>query len=409
MSAFSDGTLIVAEAVILRDIAYRERVRKHISAFARIGPVRLLIFGVGKSEEQKLFRTKHRPSGLEKMDLYLSPPVPVFGALAFLFVTLRARRSLRKLMKKGGVARLHVENLVAFLPLLGVGAPRHGSMVLDYHGLVPEEVRERGGWLAGSIFPFLLKRLEKHALANCQGVVCASHPFKEYLSTECAVPGDRILVDQNSIESSFAPRPESRNYYRKLYGFEDKFVIVYAGNLMPHQCPDVIAGFFKAIRQKLPHVRLVIFTHDQAGLKRFLLRHGPFHGEVTYMRLEHDDMPHYLSLGDLGLLLREENPATRVSSPAKFPEYLACGLPVVISSGVGSASEVVERMGLGVVVNTKDIAGGAEKVIEFIMASRPVVGELREKCRKAAFDLFTVREENEIEKFYRSLEASGGE
>jgi glycosyltransferase involved in cell wall biosynthesis len=126
------------------------------------------------------------------------------------------------------------------------------------------------------------------------------------------------------------------------------------------------------------------------------------------MRLEHEDLPHYLALGDLAFLVREENLVNSVSSPTKFPEYLACGLPVVISPGVGDCTEIVERMGLGVVVSTADIEAGAEKVASFIESSRAAREELRQKCRKAAFDLFTERDHDVLSGFYRALETGGG-
>lgn len=408
LDASSGGTLVIAGTAILRDVAYRERVRKQVSSLMRIGPVMLLVFGFGTSEEARILKTRYRLPALESIEFFLSPRVPVLGQLFYLFAALRARSAVRKIVKKGRASRVHVENLPAFLPLLGTGARRRARVVLDYHGLVPEEVREKKGKLSGCILFILLKRLEKRALRTCHGIICVSHPFREYLVTELGVPGDRILVLQNSIETSFAPRPESRNYYRRLYGLEEKFVIVYCGSLMPHQCPDAMASLFRSVRAKVPEACLVLFTHDQNGLKHFLLKHGPFHGEVTYMRLERDDVPHYLSIGDLALLLREENLAARVSSPIKFPEYLACGLPVVVSPGLGHATEIVERTGLGVVVSTGNLEDGARKIVEFILASRSTMGELRERCRKAAFDLFTAPDEGALVGFYAARESGGG-
>jgi glycosyltransferase involved in cell wall biosynthesis len=55
----------------------------------------------------------------------------------------------------------------------------------------------------------------------------------------------------------------------------------------------------------------------------------------------HGEIQNYLAVGDLGLLLRERNSVNRVASPVKFAEYLACGLPVLVSPGVGDFSHFV--------------------------------------------------------------------
>ena len=83
-------------------------------------------------------------------------------------------------------------------------------------------------------------------------------------------------------------------------------------------------------------------VHVQALMDRFP-------GRVKRSWLEPAEVARVLAIQDLGILLRESTVTNRVSSPTKFAEYLAAGLPVVISEGIGDLSAAVSTHGLGLV------------------------------------------------------------
>jgi glycosyltransferase involved in cell wall biosynthesis len=68
-------------------------------------------------------------------------------------------------------------------------------------------------------------------------------------------------------------------------------------------------------------------------------------------------MPRYLSAADAGLSFVLPAPSKRASSPVKNGEYLACGLPVVTTDGIGDYSDLVGRRRVGVVVRSLDSSG----------------------------------------------------
>lgn len=57
-----------------------------------------------------------------------------------------------------------------------------------------------------------------------------------------------------------------------------------------------------------------------------------------------------LSAADAGLLVRRTHPALAVTVPAKFPEYLAAGLPVAVSAGCGEVEDLAASSGAGIVL-----------------------------------------------------------
>ena len=402
-----DGTLVVSSHIILKDAAYRERVKSQISKLGKLGPVYMIVFGVGGGANLKLLKSKLIPLDLDSLDFFLSPDILIIRYFFIITAIYRVRKVLKKMIRRGEIARIHIENLFAILPLLGRTARNPCTIVLDFPNLVPTGVRSRTSVVFRGISYMVLKLIGRRALVNSHGVVCVSQPFRDRLTEVLSYPGERILVEPNTIEASFRPRPESRNYYRNLFGIDDRLILIHSGSLMPHQCPGAIARLFRGVLDSVPDAYLLLFTLHQKGLKEFLREHGSFRGNVAPMRLDFDDMPQYLAMGDLGVPLRDATEMSRVEPPGKFPEYLACGLPVIISEGVGDASGVVEQRGLGVVMSTDTIRDDIDRIVEFITQYRVNQAEIREKCRRAAQELFVSRDTDSISRVYHS--PGGGE
>ena len=67
--------------------------------------------------------------------------------------------------------------------------------------------------------------------------------------------------------------------------------------------------------------------------------------------MQSNEVPKYLLAADYGLLIRENTVTNQVASPVKFAEYLACGLPVIISRNLGDYSEFVTKNNCGYLLN----------------------------------------------------------
>ena len=76
--------------------------------------------------------------------------------------------------------------------------------------------------------------------------------------------------------------------------------------------------------------------------------------------------------GDVGLSFIKQCLSKTASSPTKIGEYLASGLPVVASSGVGDVDELLIRSRVGVVVPELTMMGYLKAVEEVLaLASDP--------------------------------------
>lgn len=215
-------------------------------------------------------------------------------------------------------------------------------------------------------------RAEARACRGATRLLCVSNALRAVL--ERRYPGAGVKAEV--IPSGHDPRrffldPELRAATRRRLGLEDAFVLVYAGSMVPYQLPDSLALLGRIAAELRPDAHLLILTQDPSVARRHLSKVGVPTGRSTCLRVPHGDVPGYLNAADLGLLLRRSDPVNAAASPTKVAEYLACGLPVLLSPGIGDASALVLREGLGAVVSDPEDPAALRAALQAVFASPP--------------------------------------
>jgi glycosyltransferase involved in cell wall biosynthesis len=62
--------------------------------------------------------------------------------------------------------------------------------------------------------------------------------------------------------------------------------------------------------------------------------------------------------------MRHNTPVNNVASPVKVGEYLACGLPVILTRGIGDYSDMLPAAGVGILLD--EDADTVDQVLRFI-------------------------------------------
>jgi glycosyltransferase involved in cell wall biosynthesis len=110
------------------------------------------------------------------------------------------------------------------------------------------------------------------------------------------------------------------------------------------------------------------------------------------MRAEPADVPRFLAAADVALSIIRPSYARIASSPTKFAEYLAAGLPVISTAGIGDLDGHIEEGRAGVLLRSLDREAylDALRAVETSLRRDPTLGE---RCRQEArsrYDLETV-------------------
>lgn len=172
------------------------------------------------------------------------------------------------------------------------------------------------------------------------------------------------------------PAPQERERIRQALGYAPTdLVLVYAGSTAGWQSFGLLETLLTRLMKQQPEVKVLFLSRADANTTRLMEGH-PDRVQVRW--LDPAEVPGTLQACDHGILVREDTLTNRVASPTKFAEYLAAGLPVIISPHLGDFSALVQQEGLGVVVE-----GSTVPVLH------PVAEEERQRLRGVAWERFT--------------------
>lgn len=281
---------------------------------------------------------------------------------------------------------LHVQSHSAGYFAYPVSVLTRTPFVLDVHGVTPAERRYGMEDIQKTYRDYLLEWLDTFLISHAHGLLFVSNYMAEhyrpytrshYVIVPCCV--DTVL---------FAPSQQARERIRKELNLEDRFCVIYSGSFFDKwQEPQDIARFFQAFHLANPAALMVVLSNDDpAKVADFVARYELSPEAIFVRQANHADVPKWLAAADAGLLVRRIDPVNQVASPTKFAEYLACGLPVVITEGIGDYSDLVRAAQIGYVLqpqvwhNTENMAG--------ILAALKAP-EVHQRCRIVATEMLS--------------------
>jgi glycosyltransferase involved in cell wall biosynthesis len=346
------------------------QVIEPIAALAERGiPVALIVFVTPRVLISLKLRRAHRER-LARLRRRL-PGVPI----RFMVHTPRHRaafiqtRRLRKMMRASGKEPqptiFHCRGLFAAgvaarvkrkLPRCALIYDQRGHIVAE-HELVRRKGKRSPKGAPLSRAARKLQRAETRIIAEADRIITVSSALAAHDVESHAAIHSRIRVQGAYVDTGrFAVVDRiHRDEVRSELGLDPgAFVLVYSGSHAPWQLPDEVAALVARGLARDPGTRLLLLTRDAAPFLASCQRAGIPEEVIVVKEVAHDLVTRYLAAGDAGILLREPSPVNQVASPVKAPEYLACGLPLIVSAGIGDLSQRVEEAEAGAVVNALD-------------------------------------------------------
>jgi glycosyltransferase involved in cell wall biosynthesis len=302
----------------------------------------------------------------------------VRGVFTGVYITLRHH-----------VPIVHSRSSIAGAMALAISRICRIRFLYDADSRLSEEYADNAHWRRDSIQFRLLAWFERACRRRADTVVVLAHTLKDDFakSLEVTAPIEVIpcCVDLLRFARSEDARAAVRAARRRELGLNrQQRLLVYVGKAGPRYLVRETFEFFKAVRGTIAEARLLVLSTDDpetfhnaacgAGLDRsqYWVKSSTSAGVVEW-----------LAAADAGIALIRPAGCERGSSPIKIGEYLAAGLPTVITAGIGDYSELVSNERVGVVIGALDATGYRDAANELIkLWSREET--LREKCRSFA-------------------------
>lgn len=191
---------------------------------------------------------------------------------------------------------------------------------------------------------------------TCQAadkIFSVSNMLKKYLMMNYGIPEEKFFIYPClSDQRKFYYDADLRKSVRKEYGFEDRHkVYLYAGGLYnAYHSLDEVVSFLDYVARKDENARFFLLSRDIVDPNEILNHYPALNNRFINKAVPNAEMVKYLNAADYGILFRENVPMNNVASPSKFAEYVLCGLPTIISEGVGDYSSICEPNALGILL-----------------------------------------------------------
>ncbi len=284
------------------------------------------------------------------------------------------------IVRKHRIAIIHARSHVP--AMMGALAKKltRARLLFDIRGLMADEYAEAGNWTEDGWLYRWTKRVERFLFRTADAfVVLTERARRELFSAAETRPVEVVpcCIDPARMRAGEA----ERNRVREQLGVRDRVIIVYAGSLGGAYLAREMGEFFEAARAADPRVFPLVLTHSDPALITKHLR-GDHH--VGYV--DPDTLPAYLAASDIALSIVKPGYSKIAMSPTKFAEYLAAGLPVISTRGIGDLDAQIEGERVGILLDGLDRESYGKAFDQAEALRRDP--SLRERCARVAATLY---------------------
>jgi len=225
------------------------------------------------------------------------------------------------------------------------------KVLFDGRGAYQAELTEYNV-VADSSVVNAVEQTEKNALINSDAQLAVSNKLVNWW---------KVKYNYTPINYAVIPCTLSNFFYRefvneiewlevrKSAGYtENDIVVIYSGSSAGWQSFNLVDDFLFNLFNKNEQVKLIFLSNEiPTEAKTF----KKFADRINTKWLKPEEVGSLMIVADYGILIREQSVTNQVASPVKFAEYLACGLQVLISEGIGDFTDFVKQQNCGYLFN----------------------------------------------------------
>lgn len=275
-----------------------------------------------------------------------NPPV-----LSTLYDLWKLRRLARKLQSNNAFTIVHCRSYLTALVGLWMKEKFNTRFIFDMRGFWADERVEGGLWnlqnpLYSRVYRFF-KRKERTFLQQTDYAVVLTEAAGKIVSSWNAKAPVKIIpccVDMELFNPSKVEAQSLQNLREQLGVHLNDFVIGYIGSLGTWYLYPQMVEFFNLLKKVQPAAKMLFLTPD--------INHVEKRDDFIVRTATRQQVPEYLSICQASLCFIKPAFSKQGSSATKMAEVMAMGIPLVINSGWGDASEIVQRHQSGVVVSS---------------------------------------------------------
>jgi len=279
--------------------------------------------------------------------------------------------AVRRAVRRRRAEIVHVRSYVpALMAVLASARGCRTKLVFDIRGFWPDERLLTGAWSERNLIYRLAKRLERTFFARADAVVTLTsasvEQIRRWLGASPA-PIDVIPTCADLERFGIMRRPDAGGPR-----------VVWSGSVGSFYHFELAVRFAQALG--------IPFTVLTPKVEEARARLGEATADVR--ALAQEEVAAELRPGDIGICFYHAGFANLARSPTRFAEYLAAGMVVAVTPGIGDLEAIIEEHQLGVVIDDPSDLGicrAADRALA--LAADP---EAHARARRVALERYSV-------------------
>jgi glycosyltransferase involved in cell wall biosynthesis len=294
--------------------------------------------------------------------------------------------SMRRAIREHRADFVHARGYVPAFLAQRLGRP----FLFDMRGFWPDERADGGLWTRKSVGYRVWKRIERSLLADARAVVVLTERARDEIARlRLAPPGTPVRVIPTCADlARFRAVPESQRP-PECRGARPRYLVFGATGTwyLREETLDLAA---RALARDPAAVLHVLTLDDPAPIVAGLDARGVTAARRLVRAVPPADAPRWISGARAAIVLLRSAWSKGASCPTKLGELFGCGVPVLMTAGVGDADRIMDGDNVGVTVTgfDADALDASLGALERLWAGG--ADALRRRCRAVAereFDL----------------------
>jgi glycosyltransferase involved in cell wall biosynthesis len=246
-----------------------------------------------------------------------------------------------RLVQRYRIRLLHARGHVPGLIALALQRLSGAKLLFDVRGFMAEEYVDAGIWPANGRLFRMTKRVERALVQAADAIIVLAEQARTLLETwyPHQVNGKRIQVIPCCVD--LRANQEADEAKQPRAGAARGKTIAYVGKLGGWYLTEAMVDFMQTAMQMAPELRCQVWTQSDPGPLRACLQARNLNGRIQIGTLAPAELARELASVDAGLSFVKPCLSKRASSPTKIGEYLAAGLPVVSTAGIGDMDDLL--------------------------------------------------------------------
>ena len=279
---------------------------------------------------------------------------------------------------------VHVRSYIPALIALPVKWFLGCKILFDIRGFWADERVDGGVWSRDSLVYRNVKRLERYIFRAADHVVTLTEESVSKIIGfgywDNIKPNITVIPTCADLEKFTLP---------KKIPASSPFIFGYVGSFGNSYMLRETMRLFLAILKYRPEARMIIINNKENELIRsFITQEGLPADRIEIIKSLHKEIVSHIQRMHVASAFYKPCFSNIARAPTKLAEYLGCGIPCVVNSGVGDTEEILEEDGIGVILrsfDTDEIYKAAKKIINLSYDY-----SIRKKCRKTALTRFSL-------------------